>query len=89
MENTVHTRHYYTWQVIKSDDGVTDCFPLFCSPKVAIIAGNFELAEFIKNHKDDSIGKSEQLTFFNENCRSAHNLSLAFHVRASTWWNEI
>ncbi|GAA6075096.1 SH3 and multiple ankyrin repeat domains protein 2-like, partial [Tachysurus ichikawai] len=53
--------------------------------QVAIIAGNFELAEFIKNHKDDSTGKSEeQLAFFNENCHSAHNLSLAFHVRALT-----
>ncbi|XP_053487286.1 SH3 and multiple ankyrin repeat domains protein 2-like isoform X1 [Ictalurus furcatus] len=52
--------------------------------QVAIIAGNFELAEYIKNHKDDSIGKSELLAFFNENCRSPHNLCLAFQVRVST-----
>lgn len=31
--------------------------------KVAIIAGNFELAEFIKNHKDADIGKLDYCTF--------------------------
>lgn len=31
--------------------------PLAVSPQVAIIAGNFELAEVIKTHKDSDVGE--------------------------------
>lgn len=40
------------------------CYIFVCFLKVAIIAGNFELAEFIKNHKDTDIGKLDKLNFF-------------------------
>lgn len=34
-----------------------------CPSQVAIIAGNFELAELIKNHKDSDIGESGSFHF--------------------------
>lgn len=40
-------------------------FPVPCVPffQVAIIAGNFELAELIKNHKETDIGKRKKHIF--------------------------
>lgn len=40
-------------------------FPVPCVPffQVAIIAGNFELAELIKNHKETDIGKRQRHIF--------------------------
>jgi len=59
------SRIFY-WKLCECMYGVFMFFsssPIFFSQQVAIIAGNFELAELIKNHKDSDIGESQSSRF--------------------------